>query len=169
MALWRRIDEASPAEARRLLSECCGAVRWVDAMLRRRPFGSHQAILAAARDVWWSLEPVDWREAFTHHPKIGDKETLRSKFADTRALAESEQSGVRSASEAVLDALAYGNRDYEERFGYIFIVCATGKSADEMLALLRARLTNDAATEIRIAAEEQAKITAIRLSRELSR
>jgi 2-oxo-4-hydroxy-4-carboxy-5-ureidoimidazoline decarboxylase len=166
MALWRRIDDASPAEARRLLKECCGATRWVDGMVRRRPFGSHQAILGAARDVWWSLEPGDWREAFTHHPKIGDKEALRGKFQNTRALSEAEQSGVSSAPDAVLVALAEGNRDYEERFGYIFIVCATGKSAQEMLALLQARITNDPATEIRIAAEEQAKITALRLSRE---
>jgi 2-oxo-4-hydroxy-4-carboxy-5-ureidoimidazoline decarboxylase len=166
MAVWRRIDEASPAEARRLLTACCGATRWVDGMVRRRPFGSHQAILAAARDVWWSLEPGDWREAFTHHPKIGDKEALRGKFENTRALSEAEQSGVSSALDAVLDALAEGNRDYEERFGYIFIVCATGKSAQEMLALLQARITHDPATEIRIAAEEQAKITALRLSRE---
>ena len=165
MALWRRIDEAAPADARRLLSECCGATRWVAEMLRRRPFGSDEAILAAGRDVWWSLEPSDWREAFTHHPKIGDKEALRSKFADTRALSESEQAEVSSASEAVLDALATGNRDYEERFGFIFIVCATGRGAEEMLALLRARITNDPATEIRIAAEEQANITALRLSR----
>jgi 2-oxo-4-hydroxy-4-carboxy-5-ureidoimidazoline decarboxylase len=166
MALWRRIDGASPTEARKLLTECCGAARWVDAMLRRRPFGSHHAILLAARDVWWSLGPDDWHEAFRHHPRIGDKETLRSQFADTRALSESEQSGVASASDAVLDALARANLDYEERFGYIFIVCATGKSADEMLQLLRARITNDEATEIRIAAEEQAKITDLRLSRE---
>jgi 2-oxo-4-hydroxy-4-carboxy-5-ureidoimidazoline decarboxylase len=166
MALWRRIDAASPAEARKLLTACCGATRWVDGMLRRRPFGSHHAILVAARDVWWSLEADDWHEAFRHHPKIGDKEALRSRFADTRALAESEQSGVSSASEAVLDALARANLDYEERFGYIFIVCATGKGADEMLQLLRARITNDPATEIRVAGEEQEKITALRLSRE---
>ncbi|MGH9382904.1 MAG: 2-oxo-4-hydroxy-4-carboxy-5-ureidoimidazoline decarboxylase [Vicinamibacterales bacterium] len=166
MALWRRIDEAPAAEARRLLTECCGATRWVEAMLRRRPFGSHQAILAAARDMWWSLGPDHWREAFRHHPKIGDKDSLRSKFASTQALSESEQSSVSAASEAVLDALANCNRDYEERFGYIFIVCATGKTAEEMLALLRARIVNDPATEIRVAAEEQAKITAIRLSRE---
>ncbi len=166
MALWRRIDEAPLPEARRLLTECCGATRWVDAMLRHRPFGSHHAILVAARDAWWLLGPDDWREAFRHHPKIGDQETLRSRFASTRALSESEQSGVASASDGVLDALARGNLDYEERFGYIFIVCATGKSADEMLQLLRARITNDMATEIHIAAEEQAKITALRLSRE---
>jgi 2-oxo-4-hydroxy-4-carboxy-5-ureidoimidazoline decarboxylase len=135
-------------------------------MLRRRPFGSHRAILEAARDSWWSLTSDDWREAFSHHPKIGDKDTLRSKFASTRALSESEQSGVDSASDEILDALARSNRDYEERFGYIFIVCATGKSAGEMLSLLQARIGHDPATEIRVAADEQAKITAIRLSRD---
>jgi 2-oxo-4-hydroxy-4-carboxy-5-ureidoimidazoline decarboxylase len=166
MALWRRIDSASPAEARKLLTECCGATRWVDGMLQRRPFGSHHAILIAARDVWWSLDLNDWREAFSHHPKIGDAESLRSKFAPTRALSESEQSGVAAASGAVLEALARANLDYEERFGYIFIVCASGKTADEMLHLLLARLPNPPATEIGIAAEEQAKITALRLSRE---
>ena len=164
MALWRRIDEAPIAEARRLLTECCSATRWVEAMLRRRPFGSHHAIIAVARDAWWSLGPEDWREAFSHHPKIGDLETLRSRFAGTRALSESEQSGMESATDAVLDALARANRDYEERFGYIFIVCATGKSAEAMLALLHGRIMNDPAGEIRIAAEEQMKITAIRLS-----
>jgi 2-oxo-4-hydroxy-4-carboxy-5-ureidoimidazoline decarboxylase len=166
MALWRRIDSASQDEARRLLTECCGATRWVDGMLKRRPFGSHHAILIAARDVWWSLDMDDWREAFSHHPKIGDADSLRTKFARTRALSESEQSGVGSASAAVLEALARANLDYEERFGYIFIVCATGKTADEMLQLLYARLPNAPATEIGIAAEEQVKITALRLSRE---
>jgi 2-oxo-4-hydroxy-4-carboxy-5-ureidoimidazoline decarboxylase len=166
MALWRRIDDASAAEARRLLTECCGSTRWVDAMLRHRPYGSHHAILLAAHDVWWSLEPDDWHEAFSHHPKIGDKEALRSKFDRTRALSESEQSEVGSASDVVLDALASANRDYEERFGYIFIVSASGKTAEEMLEILCARITNDAATEIRVAATEQAKITALRLSRE---
>ena len=135
-------------------------------MLRRRPFGSHQQLLADAREVWWSLEPLDWREAFTHHPKIGDREVLRSRFASTRGLAETEQAGVASAADDTLDALARGNQAYEDRFGYIFIVCATGKTADEILALLQARMTNDAAPEIRIAAEEQAKITAIRLARD---
>src|SRR5262245_45502017 len=166
MALWRHIDDAPPGQARRLLTECCGSSRWVDRMLRRRPFGSHQQLLANAREVWWSLEPSDWREAFTHHPKIGDREALRSRFASTRGLAEAEQAGVASAADDTLDAFARGNQAYEDRFGYIFIVCATGKSANEMLALLQARMTNDAATEIQIAAEEQAKITSIRLSRD---
>jgi 2-oxo-4-hydroxy-4-carboxy-5-ureidoimidazoline decarboxylase len=166
MALWRRVDEAPSPDARRLLDQCCGSTRWVEGMLRRRPFGSHQQLLADAGDVWRSLGPEDWREAFSHHPQIGDREARRSRFASARGLSEAEQAGVSSASDDTLEALARGNREYRERFGYIFIVCATGKSAGEMLALLQARITNDPAVEIQIAAEEQAKITAIRLSRE---
>ncbi len=161
--LWRRLDLANPVEAPTLLTTCCGSTRWVERMLARRPFGSRDALLDAARHEWWALGPDDWRDAFSHHPKIGDGDTLRTRFAATRDLSEKEQAGVTGASEAVLDALAEGNRAYEEKFGYIFIVCATGKSAEEMLALLRERLPNEPEKEIRIAAQEQAKITAIRL------
>jgi len=132
-------------------------------MMARRPFGSADALQTAARDVWAALTPDDWREAFRHHPRIGDRASLRAKFAATRHLAEREQSGVDGAPDDVIDALAEANRAYEARFGYIFIVCATGKSASEMLAILRSRLQNDPATEIGIAAEEQAKITEIRI------
>ena len=120
-------------------------------------------MLTAAREEWFALSPDDWVEAFSHHPRIGDRDALRRKFAATRALSEREQSGVGGASEEVLAALLEGNREYEARFGYIFIVCATGKTAAEMLALLRARLENDPQTEIRIAAEEHAKICDLRL------
>ena len=163
MEPWRRLDEAYPDAARTLLARCCGATRWVERMLVRRPFGNRDGMHAAAREEWWALTPDDWREAFTHHPKIGDRDALRTRFAAIRALSEQEQSGMVEASDAVLDRLAAGNREYEERFGYIFIVCATGKSAGEMLRLLEERLGNDAAVEIRIAAEEQSRITAIRL------
>jgi 2-oxo-4-hydroxy-4-carboxy-5-ureidoimidazoline decarboxylase len=155
MELWQRIDTSPLEEARTLLTTACGAHRWVDRMLIRRPFGSRDALLAVAREEWFSLAEADWREAFLHHPKIGQKSADR--------VASREQSGVSGAADDVLTALAEGNRAYEAKFGYIFIVCATGKSAAEMLALLRSRLPNDAATEIRIAAEEQAKITALRL------
>lgn len=132
-------------------------------MLDRRPYGSRHHLQAAAREVWFSLGPADWREAFAHHPKIGDREALARRFGSTSALAEREQAGVAAAPEDVLDALARGNRAYEERFGFIFIVCATGKSAGQMLALLEARLQHDSETEIRTAAEQHAQITAIRL------
>jgi 2-oxo-4-hydroxy-4-carboxy-5-ureidoimidazoline decarboxylase len=162
-SLW--IDAATSADARAFLTTCCGSTRWVEQMLARRPFGDMERLLATAREEWFALEKDDWLEAFAHHPKIGDRASLRARFPHTAHLSATEQSRVAAASDDTLDALAHLNRVYEERFGYIFIVCATGKSADEMLALLRARLSNDAQMELRIAAEEQAKITALRLRR----
>jgi 2-oxo-4-hydroxy-4-carboxy-5-ureidoimidazoline decarboxylase len=164
MEPWTRIDEASPADARQMLQTCCGSSRWIDRMLARRPFGSQAALLSAARDEWFSLAREDWLEAFSHHPKIGDREALRQRFAGTRHLSAREQSGVDGASDSVLEALTAGNHAYEEKFGHIFIICATGKSATEMLGLLRSRLGNDPDVELRIAAAEQAKITEIRLN-----
>ena len=158
-----RLDRAAPEEARRLLAMCCGSATWVDRMMARRPFASEQGLLAAARDEWLTLGPDDWREAFAHHPKIGDRASLSARFAGTRHLSEREQSGMDRATAEVLDALADGNRQYEEKFGYIFIVCATGKSAAAMLDLLRARLPNPPDREIHVAAEEQARITELRL------
>jgi 2-oxo-4-hydroxy-4-carboxy-5-ureidoimidazoline decarboxylase len=163
MKAFSRLDDASPEQARVLLQTCCGSSRWVDRMLARRPFGRQSPLLAAAREEWFALDREDWLEAFSHHPKIGDGDALQKRFAATRHLSEREQAGVDGASDDVLDALAAGNRAYEEKFGYIFIVCATSKSATEMLGLLRNRLGNDPAVELRIAAAEQAKITEIRL------
>ena len=163
MEPWRRLDLASVDEARRLLATCCGSRRWVDRMLARRPFGSRVALLTSARDEWNVLESADWREAFAHHPKIGDRDALAARFPATHELSAREQAGIAGATTDILNALAEGNRRYEEKFGYTFIVCATGKSAQEMLALLEARLPNDEATELRIAAAEQAKITELRL------
>jgi 2-oxo-4-hydroxy-4-carboxy-5-ureidoimidazoline decarboxylase len=177
MELWRRVDLGGPIQARAALRSCCGSSRWVDRMMARRPFHSREAVLGAAREEWFALSPEDWREAFSHHPKIGDRDSLRAldrrslggggRFPETHRLSSREQAGVGGASEDILTALAEGNRAYEEKFGSIFIVCATGKSAEEMLALLRARMANDPQTEIGIAAEEQAKITAIRLVQSL--
>ena len=131
-------------------------------MLERRPFGGADRLCQVAREVWQALAEEDWREAFSHHPKIGDR-PREGRLAATRDLSEREQAGVERAPATVLDQLASANREYEARFGYIFIVCTTGKSAEEMLGCLRERLTNDPAAEIRIAADEQAKITEMRL------
>jgi 2-oxo-4-hydroxy-4-carboxy-5-ureidoimidazoline decarboxylase len=163
MGASNRLDRASADEARSLLSRCCAARRWVEAMLARRPFVSDARLLAIAREVWLGLGADDWREAFAHHPKIGDRAALAARFAATRELSLREQAGVRTAPDAVLDALERGNQIYQARFGYIFIVCATGKSADEMLSMLETRLTNPPEVEIRVAAEEQSQITALRL------
>jgi 2-oxo-4-hydroxy-4-carboxy-5-ureidoimidazoline decarboxylase len=133
-------------------------------MLARRPFASQTALVAAARAVWDGLTPDDWREAFRHHPKIGDRTPLAGGFAAAADLSAREQEGMHGTSDHTLAELAAANALYEARFGYIFIVCATGKNAGEMLALLRSRLSNDAETEMRIAAEEQARITALRLA-----
>jgi 2-oxo-4-hydroxy-4-carboxy-5-ureidoimidazoline decarboxylase len=152
-------------EAAEVLERCCGAHAWVDAMLAARPYANRAALHAAADECWDALDERDVREAFAHHPRIGDVAALRTKFANTAAWASREQAGAAEADDATIAALAQGNHDYEARFGYIFIVCATGKTAPEMLALLRRRMPNDAATELKVAAAEQAKIMHIRLDK----
>ena len=160
------IDALAVEEARGVLRTCCGAARWVEGMLERRPYGSSQALFEAAETVWSALGREDILEAFGHHPEIGgDLARLREKYAASAKLSEGEQAGVAAADEATLVALQGGNRTYKERFGYIFIVCATGKSAREMLDLLTARLSNPSETELRVAAGEQSKITRIRLEK----
>lgn len=162
------LNNLPEAEAIAELTKCCGAHRWVNKMVHARPFTDEAGLLATADEVWEHLGKDDWLEAFTHHPKIGDLDSLRAKFANTKEWASGEQAGTSLASEEVLRGLAKGNAHYEERFGYIFIVCATGKSAEEMLALLQARLNNDPDREIRVAAAEQAKITRLRLEKLLA-
>jgi 2-oxo-4-hydroxy-4-carboxy-5-ureidoimidazoline decarboxylase len=148
------------------LAKCCACTAWVEGMVRSRPFPDDDAaIMQAAENNWSILQPDDWREAFAAHPKIGDIDGLRAKFANTEQWAGKEQSGVAGASEATLKRLAQLNNEYEQKFGYIFIICATGKSGDEMLAALEARLPNDPSTEIQLAAAEQLKITKLRLEK----
>lgn len=163
-----QLDGAPEAAAAEALARCCGARAWVRAMLAARPFGSRAALLAAADRADASLGDADWLEAFTHHPRIGDVDALRAKFASTAAWAGGEQAGAAAADDATLRALAEGNRDYEARFGHLFIVCATGLTAGEMLARLRGRMPNDPDTERRIAAAEQAEITRLRLDKLLT-
>jgi 2-oxo-4-hydroxy-4-carboxy-5-ureidoimidazoline decarboxylase len=158
-------NRLSTDEAMKDLLRCCGSRRWAEQVASRRTYRGLDEIFAAADEAWWRLDPADWIEAFSHHPKIGDVDSLRKKFAATANWASGEQSGVQGAGEDVLQGLAQGNRDYESKFGYIFIVCATGKTAPEMLGMLRARLMNDADTELKIASGEQAKITRIRLDK----
>ena len=153
------------SRAGELLRECCGASRWVTQMLARRPFRSFDRVLAAADDVWRALDPADWREAFSHHPRIGEGTSEVPQSERGSAWAAGEQSGMQRAGDEVRQELAATNRRYEQRFGYIYIVCATGISADEMLAVARERMQNDPALELRIAAEEQRKIIRMRLEK----
>lgn len=151
--------------AREVLTRCCGAQRWVDGMLDRRPFESTAAMFTAAREIWVGLERVDYVEAFAHHPRIGaDLRDMAKRFARTASLSAREQAKVARADPATLRTLRDENERYFQRFGYIFIVRATGKSAEEVLSELRARLTNAPEAELNIAAQEQAKITELRLA-----
>jgi len=158
-------DALPDHEAAVLLETCCGSSAWVQGMTVRRPFGTLSVLLDVADELWWSLLPDDWREAFDHHPRIGEQATIVAQSVQARGWSADEQRGATSASDDVRRALAEGNREYEHRFGHIYLVSAAGKSAEEMLALQRARMVNDAATELRVAAGEQAKITRLRLEK----
>jgi OHCU decarboxylase len=147
------------------LLKCCGSAAWARGMARRRPFASFDRLLQAAGEIWWRLDSADWMEAFRAHPQIGQHQSTAHRSAQAQAWSAQEQSGMSRAGVGVTMNLEEANREYLEKFGYIFIVCATGKTADEMLAILRSRLPNSPEQEIRVAAEEQNKITRLRLER----
>jgi allantoicase len=151
------INALTPATARRRFLECCGSLGWAEAMTSVRPFASADAMAESASRIWSTLAREDFLEAFAAHPRIGERSS------DRRAAAE--QSGAQSASAATLDELARLNREYKLKFGYIFIVCAAGKSADQMLRLLRQRAANDPVTELAVAAREQLAITLLRIAK----
>jgi 2-oxo-4-hydroxy-4-carboxy-5-ureidoimidazoline decarboxylase len=160
-----RLNRLPAGEARAEFLRCCGSRRWAEAMLAGRPYPDVATLFAAAERAWAASDPEDRLEALRHHPRIGDRAALEARFAASRSWSAAEQQGVAAASAEVLDSLAEGNRLYESRFGHVFLVCATGKTAPEMLALLRERLGNDPETELRIAAEQQSRITRLRLER----
>ena len=151
------------SEANEQFELCCGAANWVIKMNQNRPFQNKDDLYQKSESIWFSLSSKDWLEAFTHHPKIGNIESLRKKFHNTKSISENEQSGVNDAAESTLKNLAESNQLYEDKFGFIFIVCATGKSADEMLTLIKIRLNNNVNAEMLNAAKEQNKITQLRL------
>lgn len=157
-------DGMNEAEAVQAFLSCCGSERWARRMAGARPFHHKGALFHAARRFWWTASEADWHQAFSHHPRIGeDPERLRRKFAATADQSSREQAGVQGAPEHVLEALAKGNRDYEAKFGHVFLVCASGKSAAEMLHILQDRIRNTPERELREAAAAQAAITDLRL------
>jgi 2-oxo-4-hydroxy-4-carboxy-5-ureidoimidazoline decarboxylase len=160
-----RLNSATIAQARHSFMQCCTANAWVNAMVSARPYRDKNSLTEQANSVWQTLDEVDYLQAFEGHPQIGNLDTLRTKYANTKALASGEQSAVKQASERVLLGLARDNAAYLEKFGFIFIVCASGKSAEQMLALLQTRLANDKNTELANAAEEQRKILQLRLEK----
>lgn len=129
------------------------------------PFVNSEQLLTIADRVWWSLKPDDWLEAFSSHPRIGENKAARATAVAAQNWAAQEQSGAQNAADETTRSLAELNREYEEKFGYIYIVCATGKSSEEMLAILRERLPNDEETELQTAAREQSRITKLRLAK----
>lgn len=161
----QELNALPPDRAEAELMKCCGCARWARDVCAQRPFADADALFASSDAAWRRMGRAEWLEAFGHHPRIGGADALREKFAATRRWSQGEQSKVAEASERTIQALAQGNADYEKKFGHIFIVCASGKSAEEMLALLRARLANDPAQEIVVAAAEQGKITRLRLEK----
>jgi OHCU decarboxylase len=162
------LNRLRPTEATAEFLKCCGSEVWARKMTESRPFENLEQLTVRAGEIWWTLDRNDWLEAFRSHPKIGEKKATESVSQQSLAWSGKEQSGVKDASQQVLSELALLNEQYDERFGFIFIVCATGKTSDEMLAILRSRLGNNAETEIRIAASEQERITEIRLAKLVS-
>jgi 2-oxo-4-hydroxy-4-carboxy-5-ureidoimidazoline decarboxylase len=157
-------NEADETTAVQAMLECCGSKRWAKAMAALRPIASVEKLSEAADRIWSTMEETDWMEAFACHPRIGERASAHTAPKST-AWSKQEQQSTETAAERVLAELAAGNLLYEERFGFTYIVCATGKSAEEMLAILHRRLAGDRASELREAAEQQRQITQIRLGK----
>lgn len=162
------LNSITADEAAKELLQCCGSKRWASEMANKRPYATLETLIASANDIWWSLERSDWLEAFRSHPKIGEKKAANKVSPQSQQWSGQEQSGVAAASPGTTSSLAVLNEAYEEKFGFIFIICATGKTSDEILAALRERLQHDADAELPIAAAEQSEITELRLKKLLT-
>jgi len=158
-----QFNQLDDTAATNLILQCCSSTDWAARMVESRPYHSIEQLIRTANDHWRVMEHADFLEAFQGHPKIGDPGSLRKKYANTHSMARGEQSGVSGASDQVINSLAQNNCDYENKFGFIFIVCASGKSAEQMLGLIQARIGNSRAEEIANGAAEQRKITEMRI------
>jgi OHCU decarboxylase len=160
-----RLNQLPSQVAEAEFLKCCGSMNWARRMSDTRPFADFNHLTKEADRIWRSLTDDDWLEAFRAHPKIGEKKAEATQSARAQGWSAQEQSKSQKTTEATKVALAQGNREYAERFGFIFIICASGKSGEEILRALRARLVNERQDELRVAAEEQRKITQLRLQK----
>ena len=158
-----RLNTADDRSVEREFMRCCSSTQWARQMLKKRPFRSVQELFDVADQVWSYLGPDDWQEALWAHPKIGETSSVSSQPKGTEHWSAEEQSGVQVATQRALDALGELNRAYLDKFGFPFVICATGKSYQEILQLLIERLKKDKEGELQTAAEEQSKITQLRL------
>jgi 2-oxo-4-hydroxy-4-carboxy-5-ureidoimidazoline decarboxylase len=163
-AVLERWNALGAADAALEVLPCCGSRAWAEGLAARRPFASAEELFDASDATWWALPEQDWQEAFDSHPRIGQQHA-QAATAESLKWSSQEQRAAISPDEAVKAALAEGNRLYEEKFGRIFIVCASGRSASEILATLERRMQNSAETELKVAAEQQRQITQLRLRR----
>lgn len=163
-----RLNALSTPEAIDVLFSACGSRAWAQQVAAARPFSTIDTLFSTADRIWLSMPREEWLAAFSHHPRIGERNLAQFRFAATAAQSSREQSGMAAATDAQRQEFAAGNEQYERRFGHVFLICATGKSAADMLSSLRARLGNDPETELHNAAGEQAKITRLRLERWLT-
>ena len=159
LADWNKLDHASAVAS---ILPCCGSARWARELVETRPIHTEAELLARSDAISRALSPDDWHEAFRSHPRIGEKKTPAA-TAQSAEWSRGEQGGMVRSSTDIRAALEQGNQLYEQRFGRIYIVCATGKSAEEMLADLQRRLHNDVETELHEAMEQQRRITRLRL------
>lgn len=166
LARWNVLPEM---EAEEEILPCCGSVRWTQELVRLRPFARESDLLEASDRVWLGLEAADWDEAFRSHPRIGVRKAPEAATERSAAWSREEQDGVEAEDEKTRRELERGNAEYEARFGRIFLICATGKSAVEILEILNRRINNDAETELPEAAEQQRQITQLRLRKWLRR
>ncbi|HEY1483322.1 MAG TPA: 2-oxo-4-hydroxy-4-carboxy-5-ureidoimidazoline decarboxylase [Candidatus Acidoferrum sp.] len=162
---WNQLPKAAAAEE---ILPCCGSRAWAREMTAARPFEDVATLLATSDRIWLALGTADWLEAFQSHPRIGETRGHRKSSARSQQWSAQEQSRATESPEAVKQALAQGNREYERKFGRIFIICASGKSALDILGGLQHRLGNDDATELREAAEQQRQIVQIRVKKWLT-
>ncbi|HEY1985762.1 MAG TPA: 2-oxo-4-hydroxy-4-carboxy-5-ureidoimidazoline decarboxylase [Terracidiphilus sp.] len=165
LSAWNEAEEATALET---MLACCGAHRWAESMVELRPFSGVEILSLTADEVWSTMDETDWLQAFACHPRIGERKAVQAS-RQSSAWSRQEQSSSAAANNFVLTELAAGNALYEQRFGFTYIVCATGKSAEELLSILHRRLGNDRETELQAAAEQQRQIMQLRIGKWLGK